>query len=152
MAERPYTLLSCGMSIDGYVDDLKMGEGPSHNPYSEPVLNQSHEEESKEEESGEKVGADNYVEVLPEKKTKKAKKRRELPVVEEESKEHESGEKSHPDVAKHKGSSCAATDDESCNRHLVWCDSRFAKERDYRGFDWRVDVSGKVQCALLRRI
>jgi hypothetical protein len=66
--------------------------------------------------------------------------------------ERESSEESHPDVAKHKGSSRAATDDESCNRNLVWCDSRFAKKRDYRGFDWGVDVSGKVKCTLLRRI
>jgi len=43
-------------------------------------------------------------------------------------------------------------DDESCNRDLVWRDSRFARERDYRGFDWRVDVSGKIQLPFWRRI
>src|SRR5438034_2497134 len=66
--------------------------------------------------------------------------------------ERESSEESHPDAAKRKRRSRAATDHESCNRDLVWRDSRFAKESDYRGFDWRVDISGKIQCALLRRI
>src|ERR1700747_3753357 len=55
-------------------------------------------------------------------------------------------------MAKHKSRSRAATDDESCNRNLVWRDSRFAKRRDYRGLDWCVDISRKIQSALLRRI
>src|SRR5262249_33847958 len=66
--------------------------------------------------------------------------------------ERESSEESYTDAAKHKSRSCAATDDKTGNRNLVGCDSRFAKERDYRGLNWRVDVSGKIQRALLRSI
>jgi len=77
---------------------------------------------------------------------------RELSIDSIDNTEHESSEEPQPDIAKHKGRSGAATDDESCNRNLVRGDSRFAKERDYRRFDWRVDVSGKIQCAFLGRI
>src|ERR1700757_3351445 len=66
--------------------------------------------------------------------------------------ERESSEKSRAGVAKHKSRSRATTDDEACNRNLVWRESCFPKERDYCGFDWRVDISGKIQGAFLRRI
>src|SRR5215469_11332522 len=66
--------------------------------------------------------------------------------------ECESSDESQADAAKHKCRSCAATDDESSNRDLIWRDLRFAQERDYRGFDWRVDISGEIQGALLRGI
>jgi hypothetical protein len=66
--------------------------------------------------------------------------------------EHESSEESQPDMAKYKRRSRAAPNKESCNRNLVRRDSRFAQERDYRRFDWCVDVSGKIECAFLRRI
>jgi hypothetical protein len=65
---------------------------------------------------------------------------------------HEGGEDSEPDAAKQERGGRAASDNETSNRDLVWRDSRFAKERDYRSLDWRVDVSGKIQCALLRGI
>ena len=64
----------------------------------------------------------------------------------------ESCEDSQADAAKRKSRSRGATNDKTCNRDLVWCDSGFAKERDYRGFDWRMDVSWEIQGALLRRI
>src|SRR6188474_3132455 len=66
--------------------------------------------------------------------------------------ERESSEESQPDMAKHKGRSRAATDDQSGKRDLVRRYPRFAKQCDYRRFDWCMDVSGKIQCALLRRI
>src|SRR4051794_34902095 len=66
--------------------------------------------------------------------------------------ERESSEESDPDTAKHKGGGRAATDDESCNRDLVRGNPGFAKDRDYRCFGWCMDISRKIQCALLRRI
>jgi len=77
---------------------------------------------------------------------------RELSIESIDDTERESSEQSHPDVAKHKGSSRAATDDESCNRNLVWRDSRFAKNRDNCGFDRCVNVSLQVERSLLRGI
>jgi len=77
---------------------------------------------------------------------------RELSIESIDDTERKSCDESHPDMAKHKSRSCRTTDDEACNRNLVWRDSRFAKKRDYRGLDWRVDVSWKIQSALLRRI
>src|ERR1700751_3399962 len=77
---------------------------------------------------------------------------RELSIESIDDTERESSDESQPHMAKHKSGSRHTTDDESCNRNLVWRDSRFAKKRDYRGLDWRVDVSGKIQGALLRRI
>jgi len=65
---------------------------------------------------------------------------------------HQCSQDSEPDAAKHKSRSCAASDDEACNRNLVWRDLRFAKKRDQCGFDRRVDVSGQIERALLRRI
>jgi hypothetical protein len=41
---------------------------------------------------------------------------------------YESSEYSEPDTAKREGGGRAATDDETCNRNLVWRDSRFAKK------------------------
>jgi len=66
--------------------------------------------------------------------------------------ERESSQESHADTAKHKGRGRAATDDESCNRDLVRRNPGSAKDRDYRRFDWCMDVSRKIQCALLRGI
>src|SRR3954454_1326430 len=65
--------------------------------------------------------------------------------------EHESSDDSQSNAAKHKRGSCAATGDKSRDRNLVWRDSRFAKDRHNRGFDWCVDISGKIQGAFLRR-
>ena len=66
--------------------------------------------------------------------------------------ERKSRENSQPNAAKHKCGSCAATDDKSCNRNLVWRDWRFAKERDNRRFDWRMEMSGQVKRSVLSRI
>jgi len=41
---------------------------------------------------------------------------------------YESSEDSEPDAAKRKGRGRAAFDDETCNRNLVWRDSRFTKK------------------------
>jgi len=41
---------------------------------------------------------------------------------------YESSEYSESDTAKREGGGRAATDDETCNRNLVWRDSRFAKK------------------------
>jgi len=41
---------------------------------------------------------------------------------------YESSEDSEPDAAKRERRGRAATDDETCNRNLVWRDSRFAKK------------------------
>src|SRR5262249_13675697 len=77
---------------------------------------------------------------------------RELSIQSIDDTESDGSEDSQPDAAKRKRCSRNATDDESCNRNLVGRDSRFAKERDYRRFNWRVDMSGKIQGAFLRRI
>src|SRR6188472_3997553 len=65
---------------------------------------------------------------------------------------YESSDDSEPDVAKRECRGRAASDDETSNRNLVWRDSRFAKERDDCRFDWRVNVSGQVECSILRGI
>jgi hypothetical protein len=65
---------------------------------------------------------------------------------------YESSENSEPDAANHERRGRAATDDETSNRNLVWRDSRFAKKRDDYGFDWSVNVSGQVECSILRGI
>src|SRR5262249_45571464 len=77
---------------------------------------------------------------------------RELSIQSIDDTESDGSEDSQPDAAKRKRRSRNATYDESCNRNLVGRDSRFAKERDYRRFNWRVDISGKIQGAFLRRI
>src|SRR3954447_22992811 len=74
---------------------------------------------------------------------------RELSIDSIDNTEHESSEESQRDMSKHKCRSRGAANDESCNGNLVRRDSRFAKERDYRRFHWRVDVRGKIECALL---
>jgi hypothetical protein len=77
---------------------------------------------------------------------------RELSIESIDDTECESSEESGSDAANRKGRSRTATNDESCDGDLVRRDSGFAKDCDYRGFDWRMDVSRKIQCALLRRI
>jgi hypothetical protein len=54
---------------------------------------------------------------------------------------YESSEDSKPDPANDEGHRRAASDNEICNRNLVWCDSRFAKKRDDCRFDRCVNVS-----------
>jgi len=51
-----------------------------------------------------------------------------LPVQSIDDTKYERSEDSEPDAAKREGRSRAATDDETCNRNLVWRDSRFAKK------------------------
>src|SRR6201982_3217825 len=65
---------------------------------------------------------------------------------------YESGEDSEPDAAKRECRVGAASDNEASNRNLVWRDSRFAKKRDDCRFDWSVNVSGQVECSILRGI
>src|SRR5437762_5910678 len=65
---------------------------------------------------------------------------------------YESSEDSEPDAVKRERRGRAATDDETSNRNLVWGDSRFAKKRDDCRFDWSVNVSGQVECSILRGI
>ena len=65
---------------------------------------------------------------------------------------YESSEDSEPDAAKRECRGRAASDDETSNRNLVWRDSRFAKKRDDCRFDWSVNVSGQVECSILRGI
>src|SRR6266513_3150304 len=74
---------------------------------------------------------------------------RELSIYSIDDAEREGSEDSQPDAAKRKRGSRAATDDESCNRNLVWRDWRFAKERDNRGFDRRVKVSRQIERSVL---
>src|SRR5206468_568298 len=62
---------------------------------------------------------------------------------------YESSEDSEPDTANCECGGCAATDDETSNRNLVWRDSRFAKKRDDCRFDWSVNVSGQIECSIL---
>src|SRR5436190_2578765 len=59
---------------------------------------------------------------------------------------------SEPDAAQRECRGRAATDDETSNRNFVWRDSRFAKKRDDCRFDWSVNVSGQVECSILRGI
>jgi len=66
--------------------------------------------------------------------------------------ERERCEDSYADATKRKSGSRRATNDKTCNRNLVWRNPRFAKERDYRGFDRGMDVSREIQSALLRGI
>jgi len=65
---------------------------------------------------------------------------------------YEGSEDSEPDAAKQERGGRAATNDETCNRDLVWRDSRFAKKRDDCGFDRCVNVSRPVERSLLRGI
>src|SRR5438876_9856402 len=57
---------------------------------------------------------------------------------------------SEPDAAKRECRGRAACDDETSNRNLVWRDSRFAKKRDDCRYDRCVNVSGQVECPVLR--
>src|SRR5260370_29423378 len=54
---------------------------------------------------------------------------------------YESSEDSKPDAANDESCRRAASDNETCNRNLVWRDSRFAKKRDDCRFDRCVNVS-----------
>src|SRR5438874_7215556 len=63
---------------------------------------------------------------------------------------YESSENSESDAANHERRGRAATDNETSNRNLVWRDSRFTKKRDDYRFDWSVNVSGQVECSILR--
>src|SRR5213083_3005472 len=65
---------------------------------------------------------------------------------------HESSDDSEPDAAKRERRGRAASDDETSNRNLVWRDSRFAKKRDDCRFDRCMNVSGQVECSILRGI
>src|SRR5947207_1465746 len=65
---------------------------------------------------------------------------------------YESSENSQPNAAKRECRGRAAPDDETSNRNLVWRYSRFAKKRDDCRFDWSVNVSGQVECSILRGI
>jgi len=65
---------------------------------------------------------------------------------------YESSEDSEPDAAKRECRGRTASDNETSNRNLVWRDSRFAKKRDECRFDWSVNVSGQVECSILRGI
>src|SRR6266576_2010504 len=62
---------------------------------------------------------------------------------------HESSDDSEPDAAKRECRGRATSDDETSNRNLVRCDSRFAKKRDDCRFDRCVNVSGQVECSIL---
>jgi len=75
-----------------------------------------------------------------------------LPVQSIDDTKYESSDDSEPDVASCEGCGRAATDDKTSNRNLVWRDSRFAKKRDNCRFDWSVNVSGQVECSILRGI
>jgi hypothetical protein len=77
---------------------------------------------------------------------------RELSIQSIDDAKYESGEDCEPDLANHKRRGRDATDDETSNRNLVWRDSRFAKKRDDCRFDWSVNVSGQVECSILRGI
>src|SRR5438067_8331599 len=65
---------------------------------------------------------------------------------------NKSSEDSEPDAAKRECRGRTASDNETSNRNLVWRDSRFAKKRDECRFDWSVNVSGQVECSILRGI
>jgi hypothetical protein len=75
-----------------------------------------------------------------------------LPIQSVDNTKNESSEDSESDAANRKCCGRAATDEETSNRNLVWRDSRFAKNRDDCRFDWSVNVSGQVECSILRRI
>src|SRR4029077_14890629 len=77
---------------------------------------------------------------------------RELSIQSIDDAKNESSEDSEPHAANHERRGRAATDDETSNRNLVWRDSRFAKKRDDCRFDWSVNVSGQVECSILRGI
>ena len=51
-----------------------------------------------------------------------------LPIQSIDDPKYESSEDSEPNAVKREGRGRAATDDETCNRNLVWRDSRFAKK------------------------
>jgi len=72
-----------------------------------------------------------------------------LPIQTIDDTKNKSGNDSQANAARHKGYRGTASDDKSCDRNLVWCNSRFAKERDYRSFDWRVNVSRQVERSIL---
>jgi len=65
---------------------------------------------------------------------------------------YESSEDSKPDPANHEGRRRAASDNETCNRNLIWCDSRFAKKRDDSRFDRRMEISRQVERSVLSGI
>ena len=53
-----------------------------------------------------------------------------LPIESIDDAKYESSKDSEPDAAKCESHGRTASDDEACNRNLVWRDSRFAKKRD----------------------
>ncbi len=65
---------------------------------------------------------------------------------------YDSSKDSEPDAANCEGCGRAQSDDEACDRNLVRRDSRFAKKRDDCRFDRCVNVSGQVECSILRGI
>src|SRR5262249_50530034 len=77
---------------------------------------------------------------------------RELSIQSIDDAKDQSCENAEPDPTEHKRRGGAATDDKAGNRNLIGRDSRSAKARDDCGLDWRMNVGGKIQGAVLRRI
>jgi hypothetical protein len=75
-----------------------------------------------------------------------------LPVQSIDDPKYESSEDAEPDSTEHKRRGAAASDDEARNRNLVGRDSCSAKARDDRGLDWRMNVRGEIERAVLSGI
>src|SRR5262245_7607843 len=77
---------------------------------------------------------------------------RELSIQAIDDSKDKSSENSYPDATEHKQRGGAAPDDKAGKRNLVGRDSCSAKARDYHGLDWRMNVRGEIECAVLCRI
>src|SRR5438093_6550897 len=64
----------------------------------------------------------------------------------------QSCENAEPNSTEHKRRGGAASDDKAGNRNLVGRDSCSAKARDDRGLDWRMNVRGEIERAVLSGI
>jgi len=65
-----------------------------------------------------------------------------LPVQSIDDAKYERSEDSESDTANRERRGRPASYDETCNRNLVWRDSRFAKKRNDSRFDRCVEISG----------
>src|SRR6266496_2595626 len=75
-----------------------------------------------------------------------------LPVESINDAKYESSEDSESDTAKCECDGCAASNDETHNRDLVWRDSRFTKKRNDCVFYRGVNVSRQIERSFSRRI
>src|SRR5215475_606773 len=77
---------------------------------------------------------------------------RELSIQSIDDTKDQSCENAEPDSTHHKRRSGATSDHQAGNRNLVGRDSCSAKARDDRGLDWRMNVRGDIERAVLCRI